>query len=89
MANRYGRQLHAWQKASAQQRALRLPCALCGRPIDYNAPPRTPWAFTADHIIPVSRGGNLLNPNNIRSAHNHCNTSRGNREQPPQHTRTW
>ena len=89
VANRYGRQLYAWQKASARQRALGLPCALCGRPIDYSAEARTPWAFTADHIVPVSRGGNLLSPTNIRSAHNRCNTSRGNREEAVRRSRAW
>ncbi|WP_309095297.1 HNH endonuclease, partial [Streptomyces sp.] len=37
------------------------------------------WAFTLDHAIPLSLGGDLLDPANARSAHRRCNSARGNR----------
>ncbi|MGW1492575.1 HNH endonuclease [Streptomyces sp. NPDC002402] len=65
------------------QRSLRLPCWKCGRPIDYTitglAAQRSRWAFTLDHFIPLSRGGDLLDRANARSAHRKCNSERGNR----------
>ncbi|MHC3392080.1 HNH endonuclease [Streptomyces lavendulocolor] len=66
-----------------QQRALRLPCWLCGHDIRYDITGpdagKHPWAFTLDHLIPLSRGGDLLDPANARSAHRRCNSARGNR----------
>ncbi|MEU0522752.1 HNH endonuclease [Streptomyces niveus] len=65
------------------QRALRLPCWLCGHDIRYDITGPEAGkhrdAFTLDHLIPLSRGGNLLDPANARSAHRRCNSSRGNR----------
>jgi 5-methylcytosine-specific restriction endonuclease McrA len=71
------------------QRALGLPCWWCRQPID-----SSPWAFTLDHALPLSRGGDLLDPANARSAHRRCNSARGNRTttQPrprEQATRRW
>lgn len=66
-----------------QQRALHYPCWLCGSDIDYDITGREagthPMAFTLDHLIPLSRGGDLLDPANARSAHRRCNSARGNR----------
>ncbi|MBD0837384.1 HNH endonuclease [Streptomyces sp. TRM68416] len=71
-----------------QQRAKRLPCWWCGHDIDYTltgyAAQRSPWAFTLDHALPLSRGGDLLDPANARSAHRRCNSQRGNRTHQPQ-----
>ncbi|WP_406398793.1 HNH endonuclease [Streptomyces uncialis] len=68
------------------QRALGLPCWWCGAAIDYTLTGRDgqrhPWAFTLDHLIPLSRGGSLLDPANARSAHRRCNSARGNRVSP-------
>lgn len=59
------------------------PCYLCGQPIDTRPekdggpPPRSRWAFSADHINPRSKGGaNVLA--NYRPMHYGCNSSRGN-----------
>jgi 5-methylcytosine-specific restriction endonuclease McrA len=38
-----------------------------------------PLAFTLDHLVPLSKGGDLLDPINARSAHRRCNSRRGNR----------
>ncbi|MFG2025380.1 HNH endonuclease [Streptomyces sp. NPDC048825] len=53
---------------------------------------RHPLAFTLDHLVPLSRGGDLLDPADARSAHRRCNSSRGNRTAPrPQQraSRRW
>ncbi len=62
-----------------------LPCALCGQPIDYDAPyflddgKVNPDAFVVDEIIPVARGGNPLDINNCQPAHSRCNLAKGAR----------
>lgn len=72
-----------YRRLCAQQRDLRLPCWLCGGEIAYwiTGPEagRHPEAFTLDHAIPLSLGGDLLDPANARSAHRRCNSARGNR----------
>lgn len=76
-----------YRRLCAAQRALRLPCWWCGESIDYSLTgllaQRLGAAFTLDHWQPISRGGNLLDPANARSAHRRCNSSRGNRTAPP------
>jgi 5-methylcytosine-specific restriction endonuclease McrA len=44
-------------------------CWLCGGP----------GATEADHLLPLSRGGSLADPANMKAAHRSCNGSRGNR----------
>lgn len=71
------RRLVDWLKAQ------RLPCWLCGHNIGYELDARHPLSFTLDHLVPLSRGGNLLDRTNARPAHRRCNSSRGNRTTPP------
>ncbi|GGZ28529.1 hypothetical protein GCM10010387_22490 [Streptomyces inusitatus] len=75
------------------QRALGLPCWICGHNIPTTVDrQRHPLAFTLDHLVPLSRGGDLLAPANARSAHRRCNSARGNRTtpRPPQRaSRRW
>ncbi|TXS20216.1 HNH endonuclease [Streptomyces sp. adm13(2018)] len=72
-----------YRDLTARQRALHLPCWLCGGDINYALrgldAQRSRWAFTLDHLIPLSRGGSLLDPANARSAHRRCNSAKGNR----------
>jgi 5-methylcytosine-specific restriction endonuclease McrA len=72
-----------YRRLTQQQRALGLPCWLCGHAIAYSITGplagRHPLAFTLDHLLPLSRGGDLLDPANARSAHRRCNSARGNR----------
>lgn len=60
-------------------RAEGRPCHLCGLPIDYSLPPGHPWSFEVDEIVPVSRGGDPLDYDNVDAAHRICNQRRGNR----------
>lgn len=66
-----------------EQRAHGLPCWLCGHDIRYDIKGpeagKHPDAFTLDHLVPLSKGGDLLDPANARSAHRRCNSARGNR----------
>lgn len=87
-----------YRRFCAKQRALRLPCWLCGEPIDYNITgplaSRHPDAFTLDHAEPVSKRPDLLlTTTNARSAHRRCNSARGNRtdqkHQPVRASRRW
>ena len=69
-----------YRRLVAAQKALGLPCWICGHDIPMNVDGRThPFAFTLDHLVPLSRGGDLLDPLNARSAHRKCNSARGAR----------
>lgn len=71
------------------------PCAICGRPIDTDAPQtftdpmdgrrkRAPWSLECDEAIPVSLGGSPTDPANVRPVHRVCNQRRGARMDAPQ-----
>lgn len=70
--------LSGWKLQQFRRQVLTISdvCWLCGHP----------GADTADHIIPVSQGGNPYAVGNGRPAHSKCNQQRGNK--PPQFTRT-
>lgn len=53
-------------------------CYLCGRKIDLNLPPGLPGSPEMEDLIPVSRGGNPLDIDNLRPAHKGCNARKGN-----------
>ena len=54
-------------------------CWLCGEPIDMRLPPLHRDAFTLDHLIPISRGGDIRGE--TKPAHRSCNSSRGDGRQ--------
>lgn len=70
---------HARRKVRAWLKAQGRPCALCGRPIDYDLPAGDPMSFEVDEIVPVSRGGSPIDQANVQPAHRICNERRGNR----------
>ncbi|MEU0691432.1 HNH endonuclease [Streptomyces uncialis] len=83
-----------YRRLVAWQRAFGLPCWICGHNIPTSVDgQRHPLAFTLDHLVPLSRGGDLLDPANARSAHRRCNSARGNRtdaqRQPVRASRRW
>ncbi|MER7806155.1 HNH endonuclease [Streptomyces sp900116325] len=81
-----------YRRLVAAVKAQRHPCWLCGYDIAPGLDARHPLSFTLDHLVPLSRGGSLLDPANARSAHRKCNSSRGNRtEARPQQraSRRW
>lgn len=54
------------------------PCWICQAAIDYTLDYRDPMSFTADHIDPVSLGGDNRR-GELQAAHRSCNARRGNR----------
>lgn len=60
-------------------RAMGLPCHICGQPIDYDLPAGHPMSYELDELVPVSRGGDPFDPDNVAPAHRICNQRRGNR----------
>lgn len=70
-----------YRRLVAAQKALGLPCWICGHDIPAALDARHPLSYTLDHLVPLSRGGSLLDPANARSAHRRCNSARGNRVQ--------
>lgn len=73
------------RKHRARIRAMALPCAICGQPIDYDAPSdaRHPRSFVIDEIVPVSRykeAGYASREqaaqdwNNLQAVHYACNS---------------
>ena len=63
-------------------RAMGLPCALCHKAIDYSLPAGHPMSFELDEKIPVSRGGDPLDIDNVQPTHRCCNQAKGNRVAP-------
>ena len=69
--------------------SLGLPCALCGQPIDYTLTTwidpkdgrrkRHPLSYELDEIVPISRGGSHVDPDNVQPTHRICNQRRGNK----------
>jgi hypothetical protein len=61
-------------------------CALCGGEFNPDAPPKSRWSKSVDHIIPLSdltrydpaeRHRLSVDPSNMRPAHLICNSKRG------------
>ena len=68
--------------------ALGLPCALCGQPIDYTLTTyidpkdgkrkRHPLSYELDEIVPISKGGSHVDPENVQPTHRICNQRKSN-----------
>jgi len=48
-------------------------CGICGKPIKFDTDPKSKWALTRDHIIPLSKGGEH-SMKNCQIAHRICNS---------------
>ncbi|MGW6418834.1 HNH endonuclease [Streptomyces sp. NPDC055055] len=68
-----------YRRLVAELKAKGLPCWICGHHINLRLDARHRLSFTLDHLVPLSRGGDLLSPANARPAHRACNSARGNR----------
>lgn len=68
---------NARRKLRARVRALGLPCAICGKPIDYSLPAGHPMSYELDEIVPVSKGGDPLDMLNVQPSHRVCNERKG------------
>lgn len=80
-----------YRRLVAAVKALGHPCWLCGHNIDPALGAKHAMSFTLDHLVPLSKGGNLLDPANARAAHRRCNSARGNRTsvKQPRASRRW
>ncbi|WP_280485372.1 HNH endonuclease [Nocardia cyriacigeorgica] len=70
-----------YRKATARLRRRSQTCHICNGPIDVTLPYTHPRSWTADHIVPRSKGGALLGE--MKAAHRDCNARRGNRTDNP------
>jgi hypothetical protein len=52
-------------------------CAICGHPLVPDAPPRSRWSSSVDHIMPLELGGSPFDEHNLRVTHLGCNSSAG------------
>jgi hypothetical protein len=96
--SRVGRD-YQWRKARARVLAGAQVCAICGGWLDRDAPPRSRWAPSVDHVLPVSRTRGLdpetrqrlaLDPAGLRAVHYGCNSRRSNGRSRPKHvSRDW
>lgn len=59
-------------------------CAICGRPVNFDKKFPDPWSATVDHIIPVSKGGDPANLENMQLAHLACNRLKSSKLLEPQ-----
>ena len=90
MSNINPRQTHRSRRKALRDRvaARGEPCAICGKPIDYSlttyvdpidgVTKRHPLSYELDEIVPVSRGGDPLDPDNVQPTHRICNQKKGN-----------
>lgn len=51
-------------------------CGICGGRIDLTLKHPDPMFVTLDHVVPLSQGGDPVDPANLRVAHLTCNASR-------------
>jgi hypothetical protein len=81
-----GRTGTAWWRARQRVLDQATHCAICKRPLDFDAPPKTRYSPSVDHILPVSQTKHLpldeqrrlaVDPSNLRPVHFGCNASRG------------
>lgn len=66
-----------YRRLAAKVKREQRVCWLCGLAIDPELVSPHPMSFTLDHVIPVSMGGALSDPDNARAAHRLCNMKRG------------
>lgn len=67
-----------WRALRAEVRREEPCCWRCGGEWDPDAPARTWWSFSVDHVLPASTHPHLaLVRDNLRAAHYGCNSARG------------
>lgn len=74
---RKGLDHRAYRRATKRLRATSSVCWICGKEIDTSLPATDRMSWTADHVVPRSKGGALLGE--LKAAHRACNSSRGNK----------
>lgn len=80
---------HTWAKVQYQKAkkiifASQTVCGICGRPVDFDKKFPDPWSATVDHIIPLVKGGDPANLENMQLAHLACNRLKSSKLLEPQ-----
>lgn len=70
-----------YRRVTAEARNRPGPCILCGRPIDRTLPKTDAASVTAEHVTPITQGGDRLGP--MGPAHRVCNMRRHNKPITP------
>lgn len=96
--SRVGRD-YAYQRVREQVLQGAQVCHICGGALDWDAPPRSRWAPSVDHVVAVSRTRGMdpqsrrrlaVDPANLRPCHVGCNAKRGNGRRRSRHvSRSW
>jgi hypothetical protein len=73
------RRTYRWQQLRDRLVRNATTCAICGYPLQ-DAPPRSRYSPSVDHIVPVALGGAPFALDNLRVIHYGCNSIRGNRQ---------
>lgn len=95
MEPRDARSTRAYRRLRDYVRSLRLPCSVCGLPIDYSikgdANRKHPMGYTLEHTTALANGGAALDPTNVSAAHRSCNARKGARtiKHVPGQSRRW
>ena len=74
----------AYKKAKKIIFASQTVCAICGRQVDFSKKFPDPWSATVDHIIPIAKGGDPANLENMQLAHLACNRLKSSKILEPQ-----
>jgi hypothetical protein len=74
------RSTYKWQRLARRLVLQATTCAICGRVLPKDAPPRSPYSPSVDHIVPLALGGAPFEPANLQVVHLSCNTARRNRQ---------
>ncbi len=72
-----------WRKVRAQVLSEESICYLCGKPIDHEAPPRSPRSPSVDHVTPLYDGGDPYDRGNLLAVHYGCNSGKQHRPAKP------
>jgi 5-methylcytosine-specific restriction endonuclease McrA len=85
---------HRARVARENQRRKRLPCCICGQPIDYTLPASHPMSFTLEHRTAQHLAPELVwDRTNHGSAHRRCNAQKGTTDgshlKPLPRSRDW
>lgn len=91
MTRSKGRSGRPWRRLQRKILTESRVCWLCGYEIDMRLPATHAMSATVDHVVPLSQGGNPLDPTNLRPAHRRCNSVKGDRPALPRTptSRAW
>ncbi len=74
----------AYKKAKKIIFASQTVCGICGRQVDFSKKFPDPWSATVDHIVPLVKGGDPANLENMQLAHLACNRLKSSKILEPQ-----